>query len=211
MDDLLFVSYEPAGRTQRLIHLLRGIFEAFGVALSPDKSVFSPVRECEYLGYLVNVNGTIQLTPQRYHKLLTSARELLGISARSKRFIPFKKMQHFLGVLCSSFEAVLWARVWARPLYDCMATYSAHYAHASPDASAFRAHGVPHRRVKLTRPATAALVRITKLTVADCITSCRPPASHARLVTDASLYRWAAVLDQQGSRHTISGSFPRHI
>lgn len=36
VDDLLFVSYESAGRTQRLINLLRGIFEAFGVALSPD-------------------------------------------------------------------------------------------------------------------------------------------------------------------------------
>ena len=172
MDDPLFVSYEPAGRTQRLIHLLRGIFEAFGVALSPNKSVFSPVRECEYLGYLVNVDGTIRLALKHYHKLLTSARELLGISARSKRFRPFKKMQHFLGILCSSFEVLLWARIWVRPLYDCMATYSARYAHTSPDESAFRAHGMPHRRVKLTRPATAALVRITNPAVADYTSSC---------------------------------------
>ena len=97
-------------------------------------------------------------------------------------------MQHFLGVLCSSFEAVLWVRIWARLLYDCMATYIARYAHASPDESAFHAHGVPHHRVKLTRPANAALVRITKLAVADCTTSCRPPTLHARLVTDALLY-----------------------
>ena len=211
MDDLLFVSYEPAGRTHRLIHLLHGIFEASGVALSPDKSVFSPVRECEYLGYLVNMNGTIKLMPKCYHKLLSTARELLSISTRTKCFIPFKWMQHFLGVLCSCYEAVLWACVWACPLYDCMATYNAHYAHASPDESAFRSHGVPHHRVKLTHPATAALVRITNLAVADCTSSCRPPALHARLVTNALLYRWAAVLEQHGQCRTISGSFLRHI
>ena len=107
MDDLLFVSYKPADRTHCLIHLLRGIFEAFGVAVSPDKSVFSPVRECEYLGYLVNVNGTIKLTLKHYHKLLSTACELLSISTRTKRFIPFKWMQHFLGVLCSCYEVVL--------------------------------------------------------------------------------------------------------
>ena len=138
MDDLLFVLYESAGRTQRLIHLLSGIFEAFGVAVSPEKSVFSSVRECEYLGYLVKVNGTIKLTQKRYHKLLSTAHELLSIFARTKHFIPYKRMQHFLGVLCSCYEALLWARIWARPLHDCMATYTAHYAHASPDKSAFR-------------------------------------------------------------------------
>ena len=69
MDDLLFVSCMSHRRTRQLITLLRSIFSAFGIAVSADKSVLEPVQACEFLGFVVHVDGTLALTHKRRAKL----------------------------------------------------------------------------------------------------------------------------------------------
>ena len=69
MDDLLFVSRMSHRRTRQLITLLRSIFSAFGIAVSVDKSVLEPVQTCEFLGFVVHVDGTLALTHKRRAKL----------------------------------------------------------------------------------------------------------------------------------------------
>ena len=77
MDDVLFLSYENYSRTKHLIRFLHGLFEDFGLTVSVEKSVLSPVTEIEFLGFIVSVNGTLCLTPKRYHKVLSLATKLL--------------------------------------------------------------------------------------------------------------------------------------
>ena len=53
LDDFLFVSYESYHRLQALLHLLRRLFHAFGVALHPLKCDLRPAREVDFLGFRV--------------------------------------------------------------------------------------------------------------------------------------------------------------
>ena len=78
MDDLLFVSYETDHRTRYLITLLHDMFTAFGIEVSPDKSIFEPTTLCEFLGYMVSVAGTITLTKQHFQWLVGDASSLLA-------------------------------------------------------------------------------------------------------------------------------------
>ena len=77
MDDILFLSYENYSRTKHLIRFLHGLFEDFGLTISVDKSILSPVTELGFLGFIVSVNGTLSLTLKRYHKVLSLATKLL--------------------------------------------------------------------------------------------------------------------------------------
>ena len=115
-----------------------------------------------------------------------------------------------LGVLCSCFEAALLARVLAKLLYDCLASYRHQFAACykfSPSA------GLPGKRVKLNRPAQKALSAICNLCKEDCIASVLPPRGNVRvaLTTDASSYGWAAVAYVNGSTCDIAGAFPPEV
>ena len=117
MDDMLIVSYMSKSRTAALISLLRQIFLAFGITLNTKKSVFEPVSVIDFLGYTISVEGVIKLTQKRYNKLISQTHHVLTTAAKHKRFVPFTTLSKYLGVLVSTFEAVVLARVYAFPLY----------------------------------------------------------------------------------------------
>ena len=62
MDDLLFLSYEDDDATQNLIELILHLFDMFGLSINKKKSVLTPSKCLEYLGHIVNVNGTLALS-----------------------------------------------------------------------------------------------------------------------------------------------------
>lgn len=123
MDDLLFVSYEDKSTTVALIALLRTVFARFGVTVSPDKSVLSPVTSLTFLGYTISADGEIALTRKRHTKLIQSSTSLLQAHAKSKRFVTFSSLLKYLGILVSCYEAVPLVRLLAFPLYACLKEY----------------------------------------------------------------------------------------
>ena len=113
-------------------------------------------------------------------------------------------------MLCSCFEAVLLARVLAKPLYDCLAMYRQQFAACakfSPSA------GMPGKRVKLNKPAQKALSAICTLREEDCVASVLPPHGNMRiaLTTDASSHGWAAMACVNGSTRDVAGAFPPEL
>ena len=65
-------------RTQRLIHLLLQIFREFGLAVNASKSVLSPSKWLEYLGFCVWAEGRLSLTEGRFRKVRAGAGSLLA-------------------------------------------------------------------------------------------------------------------------------------
>ena len=90
MDDLLFVSCVSPQRTQQLITLLPSIFRAFGIAVSADKGVLEPVTSCEFLEFVVHVDGTLALTHKRCAKLHCLAHRVQTAVKCNRRFVSFQ-------------------------------------------------------------------------------------------------------------------------
>ena len=73
MDDILLVSYMDNKRTSALLALLRELFDLFGIQVNCSKSVLAPVSRLEYLGLILDIDGTIALAPRCLAKLRAHA------------------------------------------------------------------------------------------------------------------------------------------
>ena len=73
MDDILLMSYMDNKRTSALLALLRELFDLFGIQVNCSKSVLAPVSRLEYLGLILDINGTVTLAPHRLAKLRAHA------------------------------------------------------------------------------------------------------------------------------------------
>ena len=73
MDDILLVSYMDNKRTSALLALLRELFDLFGIQVNCSKSVLSPVSRLEYLGLILDIDGTVALAPHHLAKLRAHA------------------------------------------------------------------------------------------------------------------------------------------
>lgn len=89
MDDLLFVLRISPQQTWQLITLLRFIFSTFGITISMEKSILDPVLSCEFLGFLVHVDGTLVLTHKCQTKLLCLAHGVQAAVKHNHQFVSF--------------------------------------------------------------------------------------------------------------------------
>lgn len=177
----------------------------FGISVNICKSVLTPVDEVEFLGVLINVDGTMQLAPRRFSKLHAMAKSLLGLYAMHRRFVPFKALRSFLGVAASTYEVVPRARLYTFHLYAELAEYQRRYSTCSGYSHKC---GLAHLRVKLRKPALKELLFWGDLQRDECRTTLFTPVGIAHLYTDASQRMWGAVLLQNGKRIEVSGLFP---
>ena len=73
MDDVLLMSYMDNKRTSALLALLCELFDLFGIQVNCSKSMLAPVFRLEYLGLILDINGTITLAPCHLAKLRAHA------------------------------------------------------------------------------------------------------------------------------------------
>ena len=73
MDDILLVSYMDNKHTSALLALLRELFDLFGIQVNCSKSVLAPVSRLEYLGLILDIDGTVTLAPRCLAKLRAHA------------------------------------------------------------------------------------------------------------------------------------------
>ena len=69
MDNILLVSYMDNKHTSALLALLRELFNLFGIQVNYSKSVLALVCRLEYLGLILDIDGTVALAPRCLAKL----------------------------------------------------------------------------------------------------------------------------------------------
>lgn len=210
LDDFLFVSYENFSRSQALMRLLRRLFRAFAITLHPDKCDQQPRRAVDFLGFRLEATGRLALTERRFHKVRARAAGLLRSMRFSRRFLAYRDLRSFVGLAASCYAAVPFARLYVRALYGVLAEYERRYR-AVPGFSP--RWGLRGHRCKLPKPAEKELAFWAELAWADSVTDLVAPSGVAVLYTDASSYRWGAVLvDSSGSAsNRVSGEFPEGL
>lgn len=145
---------------------------------------------------ILDVSGKVSLSPSRFHKVSALALKLLKMVASNRRFVPFSVVRSFLGVAGSCYLAVPQARIRTFNLYTALHQYMRLYRTVpgfTPKS------GLPGHRIKLNKSAQRDLKFWASLKMTDCYSFLAPPANHVKLVTDASLDQWAAVLYRDGT------------
>ncbi len=89
------------------------------MTVNHSKSVLTPCTSIEYLGFIFHAWGYISVTPARFSKLHGMATKLLHLHNSCRRFVPFKLLRQFLGVVVSCYEAVPSARIYTHHLFAC--------------------------------------------------------------------------------------------
>lgn len=169
--------------------------DSLGLVAHPDKSVFNPLQQLEFLGFILNsVLMTICLTPEKAAGLKTVCHILLTNPSPTIR-----ELARVVGKIVSSFPGVMYGPLYYRTL----------------ERDKIRALQINNwdfdKRVSLTPEAKSELSWwITNVTGSHNVLTRESPT--CTLTTDASKLGWEAVLGKQSTGGLWSSNeSKRHI
>ena len=111
IDDSLLVGYHYTACHRNIIDTV-GIFVNLGFIIHPEKSIFEPKQEIEFLGFLLNsISMTIRLPTAKAGYVKTACLHLLGKSNNTLR-----ELAHVIGLLVSSLPGVQFGELHYRKL-----------------------------------------------------------------------------------------------
>ena len=184
-DDLITINKTQTSCSfdvDRIIELL----DSLGFVIHPDKSIFKPAQEMEFLGFIINtVDMSLRLTPTKENKIVDMCTKTL-----SPNTITIRLIAQLLGKFSSSFLAVPRGKLHCRAL-ERYKTESLRYH-----------KGNYNRTVSLSE-----LARLDILWWKNNITGSWAPIMRGNpvhiMTTDASTLGWGAVLKKNCYRRTI--------
>jgi len=113
IDDSLIVA-RTEGQAAKAVHDTAKHLEDLGFIIHPDKSVFKPVQEIEYLGFKINSkNMTVSLPSSRKLDIKTVCMDLLQIGSRKPTI---KKVAMVIGKLVAALPAAQYGPLHYRAL-----------------------------------------------------------------------------------------------
>ena len=111
IDDTFIVSPSQEG-TGKAVRDTAGLLESLGFIIHPEKSVFTPKQEIEYLGFVINsVNMKVQLPATKRQEIKAACSSLL-----TKETHRIKTVASVIGKLVAAFPAVQYGPLYYRTL-----------------------------------------------------------------------------------------------
>ena len=101
IDDCIFVAESPSLLLSHIDYAVR-LFDSLGLTIHPEKSVFKPVQQIEFLGFTIDsVSMTVTLTSRKQDKIIQLAQTLL-----SAKKVTIRELASFIGNVVAADPAV---------------------------------------------------------------------------------------------------------
>jgi len=186
MDDFLFFfkSREEAlrGRDQ-----IQRTLDYLGLKRNPKKGDWEPTQQCRHLGLLVDTaKGLFVVPPDKEAKICKMAKGVRVQALKNRRLLPARLVAQFTGLCQSVYLACPPARLYLRALHDCLKTRSSWAGN-----------------VRLSRQALRDLQWWAELPKEHNGRTIWRSPDQAILHSDASLFAWGGVLNNQCLAHGI--------
>ena len=175
LDDSLLVAEDENSCKKNVVETVQ-LFRSLGFIIHPDKSVFEPTQNIQFLGVIIDSNSMeIILTPERAKDLKKCC-----INAEKKKKLTIRALARVIGKLVAAFPAVKWG-----PLY---------YRHLEEDKkAALRAHRGNFNKSLSLSPAAKGELRWWIDNVSSASNNILQTDPEITITSDASLSGWGCA------------------